>query len=160
MLSKGATSFAYPIDRAIVAAVKADTGAGGLLAPGALLLNAAAPVWSGKAGNGATLDYIVLGDSSETDEPAAATFDGYGFANVVTLHVWTKDTSRKSATRILGRLLTLLHRRPLYLTQPDGVTPLARIRGTFSTVTILLDPGGDVTHAVGRYEVTSHQSAT
>lgn len=157
MLTIGATSFAYPIDRAIVAAVLADTGAGGLMDPAAPLLNASAPVWSGEANNGATPDYLVLGDSSEVEAPAAATFDRYALDNTVTVHVWTRDTSRHSATRILARLLAILHRRPLALTAEDNVTPLATVRGTFSTVSILRDPGGDVAHGVGRYEVISTQ---
>jgi hypothetical protein len=142
-----AQSFAWPLDKAIAAAIEGDTGIGGLRDPAGPLLGNP-PVWSNVAGPGAALDYIVLGDSTETESPATP-FGGHARDNGVTLHAWTRDTSKRSALRILARLVVLLHRRPLDLVDDAGA-PLRTVVGDFEIVTVIPDPSGDVSHGVGR----------
>jgi hypothetical protein len=158
MLTNPAQSFAWPLDRAVAAVIEGDTGIGGLLDPAGPRL-ASPPVWSNVAIRGAPLDYIVIGESTE-GESAATPFGGYARDNALTLHVWTRDLSKRSALVILSRLVTLLHRRPLDLVDDAGA-PLRTVVGEFSIITVVPDPSGEATHGVGRLaEIVIFQRGT
>lgn len=149
-----AKSRSWPLDRAVASIIEGDTGVGGLLDPAGPLL-ATPPVWSGFAPDGAVLDYIVIGNGSEV-ESAGTPFGGWAFENTLDLHVWTRDRSRKTASLILGRLLTLLHRRPIVLLD-DADVVLGTVAGPFAILTVLPDPSGETAHGVGRLAIESYQ---
>lgn len=153
-----AQSFAWPLDKAVAAVFEGDVGIGGLRDPAGPML-ATPPVWSGVASPGAALDYIVLGASTDV-ESFSTPFGGYARDNSLTVHVWTRDTSKRSALRILSRCVTLLHRRPLDLVDDLGA-PLRTVRGDFAILSVVpdSDPSGP-THGIGQLsDVVTFQRA-
>ena len=131
-------SAAWPIDKALSAALLADGALSAKLA-GDKLYSLVAP-------KNSAFDYLVLGDSPEV---GFRTFGRAGHDTELAIHIWSRGQQRKGVLSIYGDIERVLDNKRLTL---DGHT-MGLMRTRLQSV--LTDPDGITCHGVVRARVVS-----
>lgn len=131
-------SAAWPIDVAVAAAITGDVTLAALLAGD--------KVYSLVAKKNAPFDYIVLGDSPESQ---FRTFGRGGHANSLTVHLWSQKTQKKGPLTMYDNIERIFDNKPLVISGHTRVSTSTRL------ITVLADPDGVTFHGVASIDVLS-----
>jgi hypothetical protein len=91
----------------------------------------------------AAFDYITIGDGYEISDD---TFDGNGWRNTATIHIFSRETSVEYPNKVLKRLNDLLHRQVLSL------PTLHNVFLRYSGARWKDDPDGLTLHIIATYQ--------
>lgn len=148
----GAPSALWPVIVAIAAAGKAFAPLAAKLGEGA------AGVFAARAPAGAALDYVVIGEGSESaglvDTGARALHRVHRGAEIaVTIHIYSKDAETwEGVLAIYAELRRLLHGTTL------AVPGFEHLRGELEFLTAIPDPASEGTHGIARYSASTRSA--
>lgn len=137
-MSTTLTSVLPPLFTALADVINADSVLSGLLQGG--------QVYSLTAPRDAAPPYIVLGDTSAA---GFSVMHQAGEASAVTLHLWSGRDDQAQLLLIYAALFRVLHLKPL------PIAGHAHCTGALELIITMLDPSGELSHAVAKYRTQS-----
>lgn len=132
------TAAAWPIQKAVAAAINADAAIAARLGGD--------KVYSGSVPAGTAFDYITMLGPSESDY---ALFARGGSSCVLTLGLYCKEKGQRKTAELYGELHRVLHNATLVL---DGH---AQAIASLQLIDIQPDPDGSYQHGVVRVNITA-----
>jgi hypothetical protein len=106
-------------------------------------------VYDGRAPQGATFPYTVIGATTEVDE---GDLDGEGWGLTLTLHDWSEYAGKKECQQIREARDALLHRTHLTVA---GFGEVHVFREFAEILVDASEPDGPLRHGITRYRATA-----